>query len=62
MLRDCILYVVEVGEFIKFENFKIEFIRINYSILDSCFIVLYIFIGIIVYSGDFKVDFILIDE
>ncbi|WP_041716815.1 ribonuclease J [Clostridium saccharobutylicum] len=62
MLRDCTLHVVEVGELIKFENFKIEFIRTNHSIPDSCSIALYTPIGTIVHSGDFKVDFTPIDE
>lgn len=62
MLRDCTLHVVEVGELIKFENFKIEFIRTNHSIPDSCSIALHTPIGTIVHSGDFKVDFTPIDE
>lgn len=61
MLSDCTLNVVEPGELIKLEQIKIEYIRNNHSIPDSCSIVLHTPIGVIVHSGDFKVDFTPID-
>ncbi|WP_238948893.1 ribonuclease J [Clostridium sp. YIM B02569] len=61
MLSDCTLNVVEPGELIKLEQIKIEYIRNNHSIPDSCSIALHTLIGVIVHSGDFKVDFTPID-
>ncbi|WP_026888458.1 ribonuclease J [Clostridium beijerinckii] len=61
MLSDCTLNVVEPGELIKLEQIKIEYIRNNHSIPDSCSIALHTPIGVIVHSGDFKVDFTPID-
>jgi beta-CASP RNase J family ribonuclease len=62
MLNDCTLVMVEPGELIKLDNFKVEFIRNNHSIPDSCSIALHTPIGVAVHSGDFKVDFTPIDE
>jgi beta-CASP RNase J family ribonuclease len=62
MLSDCILNIVEPGELTKLKHFKIEFIRNNHSIPDSCSIALHTPLGVIVHSGDFKVDFTPIDE
>ncbi|NRT91617.1 ribonuclease J [Clostridium beijerinckii] len=61
MLSDCTLNVVEPGELVKLEQIKIEYIRNNHSIPDSCSIALHTPIGVIVHSGDFKVDFTPID-
>ncbi len=62
MLSDCTLNVVEAGDIISFNKFKVEFIRNNHSIADSCSIALHTPFGIIVHSGDFKVDFTPIDN
>jgi beta-CASP RNase J family ribonuclease len=62
MLSDCTLNMVEPGELIKLEQFKIEYIRNNHSIPDSCSIALHTPVGVVVHSGDFKVDFTPIDE
>lgn len=59
---DCTLNIVEPGELIKLKHFKIEFIRNNHSIPDSCSIALHTPVGVVVHSGDFKVDFTPIDE
>ena len=61
MLSDCTLNIVDPGELIQLELFKIEYIRNNHSIPDSCSIALHTPIGIVVHSGDFKVDFTPID-
>ncbi|GAA0077771.1 ribonuclease J [Clostridium sp. CTA-5] len=61
MVSDCTLNVVKVNEFIKFKNFKIEFIKTNHSIPDSCSIALHTPVGVVVHSGDFKIDFTPID-
>ena len=62
MLNDCILNEVEPNEFIDFKYSKVEFIRNNHSIADSCSIALHTPIGIIVHTGDFKIDFTPIDK
>lgn len=62
MLKDCNLTEVKPTEIIEFENFKAEFIRNNHSIADSCSIALHTPMGIIVHTGDFKIDFTPIDN
>lgn len=61
MLSDCTLNVVEVGEEVKTENFRVEFIRTCHSIPDSCALVIHTPQGIIVHTGDFKIDYTPID-
>ena len=62
ILSDCTLNIVEPGELIKLDEINIEFIRNNHSIPDSCSIALHTPVGVIVHTGDFKVDFTPIDE
>ncbi len=62
ILSDCTLNFVEPGEIVELDNFKVEFIRNNHSIADSCSIALHSPLGVIVHSGDFKVDFTPIDN
>lgn len=61
MLNDCTLNIVKPGEFIDLDKIKIEFIRTNHSIADSCSIAMHTPVGIIVHTGDFKIDFTPID-
>ncbi|MBN1038486.1 ribonuclease J [Clostridium botulinum] len=61
MLNDCKLNLVEVGESVKLKNFNVEFIRNNHSIPEACSIAMHTPMGIIVHSGDFKIDFTPID-
>lgn len=49
--------VVTYGQIINLGIFRIEFIRTNHSIADSCALAIYTPAGIIVHTGDFKVDF-----
>ena len=49
--------VVSYGQIINLGIFRIEFIRTNHSIADSCALAIYTPAGIIVHTGDFKVDF-----
>lgn len=62
ILSDCTLNIVESGELIKLNEINIEFIRNNHSIPDSCSIALHTPVGVIVHTGDFKVDFTPVDE
>ena len=49
--------VVSYGQSINLGEFRIEFIRTNHSIQDAAAIALYSPAGIIVHTGDFKVDY-----
>ncbi len=49
--------VVTYGQTINLGVFRIEFIRTNHSIADSAALAIYTPAGIIVHTGDFKVDY-----
>lgn len=49
--------VVSYGQYINLGDFRIEFIRTNHSIADSAALAIYTPAGVIVHTGDFKVDF-----
>ncbi|MBO5488872.1 MAG: ribonuclease J [Eubacterium sp.] len=49
--------VVTYGQYINLGDFRIEFIRTNHSIADSTGLAIYTPAGIIVHTGDFKVDY-----
>jgi beta-CASP RNase J family ribonuclease len=61
MLSNCTLNVVKIGEEVKTENFRVEFIRTCHSIPDSCALVIHTPQGMIVHTGDFKIDYTPID-
>ncbi len=57
MLSECKLCTVNAGQKIKLgKNFKIEFIRVNHSIVDSVGMAVTTPAGVIVHTGDFKID------
>ena len=49
--------VVTYGQYINLGDFRIEFIRTNHSIADSAALAIYTPAGVIVHTGDFKVDY-----
>ena len=49
--------VVSYGQFINLGDFRIEFICTNHSIADSAALAIYTPAGVIVHTGDFKVDY-----
>lgn len=49
--------VVKYGQYIMLGDFRIEFIRTNHSIADSCALAIYSPAGTIIHTGDFKVDY-----
>mgnify|MGYP002286972234 CR=1 FL=1 len=61
LLNSVKLNNVEVGDIIKFNKFKVEFIRNTHSIADSCSLALFTPVGIILHTGDFKIDYTPID-
>jgi ribonuclease J len=61
ILKDCSLNVVKPGDVVDTELFKVEFIRNNHSIADSCSLAIHTHFGIILHTGDFKIDYTPID-
>lgn len=55
------LNVVKPGDTIALEKLKVEFIRVNHSIADSCALAIHTPLGIVVHTGDIKVDFTPVD-
>ena len=49
--------VVKFGQSINLGQFRVEFIRTNHSIVDAAALAIYSPAGIIVHTGDFKVDY-----
>lgn len=49
--------VIKYGQSINLGEFRIEFIRTNHSISDSAALAIYSPAGIIIHTGDFKVDY-----
>ena len=51
-----ILNVVKAGSTVKLGAFAVEFIHVNHSIADACCLSISTPLGVIVHSGDFKLD------
>lgn len=47
----------KAGDFIKAGCFNVEFIRVNHSVADSVAFAIHTPAGVVIHSGDFKVDF-----
>ncbi len=56
MSRSVRKKVVKHGQSINLGNFRIEFIKTNHSIADAAALAIYTPAGIIIHTGDFKVD------
>ncbi|KZL90592.1 ribonuclease J [Clostridium magnum] len=61
ILSDCTLSEVKQGEEVKTEKFRVEFIRTCHSIADACALAIHTPEGVIVHTGDFKIDYTPID-
>ncbi len=48
---------VQFGDTVRIGSFKVEFIKTNHSIVDAAALAIYSPAGIIVHTGDFKVDY-----
>ncbi len=57
MLRKVKCKVVKYGQHINIGCFRVEFIRTNHSIQDAAALAIYSPAGIVVHTGDFKVDY-----
>lgn len=56
LLQSAKLHNVNVGDTVTAGCFKIEFIRVNHSIADACALAITTPQGVIVHTGDFKLD------
>lgn len=56
ILKSSTLNVVNPGESFKLGVFKVEFIRSNHSIADAVAIALHTPAGVVLHTGDFKID------
>lgn len=61
LLSSSTLYRVQPRDVIKLENMSVEFIRTSHSIADSSAIAIHTPLGIILHTGDFKIDYTPID-
>ena len=57
MLRGTRRKVVTYGQSINLGQFRIEFIKTNHSIQDAAALAIYSPVGVVVHTGDFKVDY-----
>lgn len=48
---------VEFGDHVRINDFTVEFIRTNHSIVDAAALAIYSPAGIVIHTGDFKVDY-----
>ena len=51
------LHVVKFGQSINLGDFRVEFIKTNHSIVDAAALAIYSPAGVVVHTGDFKVDY-----
>ncbi len=61
LLNSVTLHTVVPGETIKLGQFKIEFIHTNHSIADAVALAITTPVGVLIHTGDFKVDYTPID-
>ncbi len=56
-IKDVKTKVIRAGNTIILGEFKIEFIKSNHSIPDSVMLAIYTPVGVILHTGDFKIDY-----
>ena len=57
MLDTTVRHVVSFGEVVRFGQISVEFIKTNHSITDACALAITSPVGVVVHTGDFKVDY-----
>lgn len=57
ILSQCSLNVVQPRQTVKMGCMCVEFIRVNHSIPDSCAFAIHTPAGVVVHTGDFKIDY-----
>ena len=61
MMDMVTIYPVESGDTVAFEKIKVEFIKATHSIADACSLAITTPLGVIIHTGDFKIDHTPID-
>ena len=56
VLHNTVLEIKKAGEYFKLGCFKVEFIHVNHSIPDTVSLAIKTPVGIIIHTGDFKID------
>ena len=56
------LNVVEAGDCVRVGSFTVEFIHVNHSIADACALAIHTPVGVVIFTGDFKVDYTPLDD
>ena len=56
LLKSTKLITVEAGEMVRVGKFYVEFIHVNHSIADSVAFAIHTDMGVVVHTGDFKID------
>ncbi len=56
-LKSATLYMVQPGDVVPLGGMKVEFIRTNHSIGDACALAIFTEAGVLIHTGDFKVDY-----
>jgi ribonuclease J len=56
LLADGDLHTVSPGEKVRLGDFQVEFVRVTHSIPDSCALAIQTPVGMVVHTGDFKLD------
>lgn len=62
ILKESKLKPVRTGQTIKLDNMKVEFIGVTHSIADACALAIHTPLGVILHTGDFKIDYTPIDK
>lgn len=57
LLKNTKRKVIRPGQSVNLGCFRIEFIRMNHSIADACALAIYTPAGVIIHTGDFKIDY-----
>lgn len=61
LTRTTKLRVVKPGQAVALGSMRVEFLRITHSIPDACALAIHTPVGIVVHTGDFKIDYTPID-
>lgn len=62
LLKTTKLKCVKAGTSLNIGKFKLDFIRVSHSIADSIAIAIHTPVGVVVHTGDFKIDYTPIDK
>lgn len=61
LMQNADLHIVEQGDIVDAGKMQVEFIRSSHSIPDSCMLAIHSPAGVVLHTGDFKVDYTPID-